>query len=76
MLRTLRFDDDVAPGTELLYEGAAAGRVRSSVASPRFGPLGIGMVRAAVPQGAELAAGGATAVVGPLPEGTKVKTPD
>jgi len=73
-LRTLRFDEEVAVGSALTLDGANVGRVTSSVTSPRFGPLGIGMVRVEPPEGAELEAGGVRAVLGPLPEGTKVKS--
>lgn len=72
VVRTLRFSSEVPVGTELTYEGSVVGRVTSSVVSPRLGPIGIGMVRVEPPEGAELNDG--EAILGPLPEGTKVKT--
>ena len=74
VVRTLRFEREVPVGTDLTYEGAPVGRVTSSVVSPRLGPLGIGMVRVEPLEGASLDANGVEAIIGPLPEGTKVKT--
>lgn len=74
VLRTLAFTG-VAPsaGARLSYEGKPAGTVTSAIASPR--PLGLGMVRVEPPEGAVLAVeGGGDARVGPIPEGTKVKS--
>jgi folate-binding protein YgfZ len=73
VLRTLRFSDEVATGTDLTFDGEVVGRVTSFADSPRLGPTGIGMVRVEPEEGSVLAAGDVEAVVGPLPEGTKVK---
>jgi folate-binding protein YgfZ len=62
------------PGTKLVFEDKPVGVVTSSVRSPRLGPIGIGMVRVEPTEGAELEIeGGGSAVVGPIPAGTKVK---
>jgi tRNA-modifying protein YgfZ len=74
VLRTLRFDDDVPVGTDLLLGTDVVGRVTSSVRSPRLGPVGLAIVRVEPEEGADLVAGGVRAVLGPIPEGTKVKT--
>jgi len=74
VLRTLRFDGRVDVGTDLRLDGEAIGHVTSFVMSPRFGPIGIGMVRVEPPEGAELSASSVRAKLGPIPEGTKVKT--
>jgi aminomethyltransferase len=56
-----RFADPEKPGRDLAW-------LTSSVLSPRFGPIGLGLAARDVPEGATiLADGGATAVVGPLP---------
>jgi folate-binding protein YgfZ len=66
-----------AVGRSLFLDGDRVGTVTSAAGSPRKGPVGIGMVRVEVPQGAVLEIeGGGTATLGPLPEGTKIKTPD
>ncbi|HYZ91234.1 MAG TPA: hypothetical protein VFA34_02430 [Actinomycetota bacterium] len=78
VLRTLRFDGVDASGLagrELRSGSEAVGRVTSATTSPRFGVVGIGMVRVEPPAGASLAVdGGGEATLGPVPEGTKVKT--
>jgi folate-binding protein YgfZ len=73
VLRTLRFDRAVDPGSVLTLDGQDVGRVTSFVSSPRFGPIGIGMARAELAERTTLEANGAAATLGPLPEGTKVK---
>jgi folate-binding protein YgfZ len=77
VLRALAFteiDPATAAGRKLLFDGAAAGTITSAVSSPRRGPIGIGMVRVEPPEGAKLAVeGGGEAVVGAIPDGTKVK---
>jgi len=73
VVRTLRFDGPVLPGVELTYRGELVGRVTSAVVSPRFGPVGMGMVRVEPAEGAILRAGDADVTLGPVPEGTKVK---
>ena len=74
VLRTLRFDRAIPAGTELMLDGENVGRVTSVADSPRFGPIGIGMARAELAEDTALVAGEAAATLGPLPEGTKVKT--
>ena len=75
VLRTLAFDDDrPAVGQKLLWNEQAVGKITSAAVSPRAGAVGLGMVRVEPPAGAELTVdGGGRAVVGPVPEGTKVK---
>jgi folate-binding protein YgfZ len=75
VLRTLAFGDSIAdPGRKLFWDGRPAGVVTSSVVSPRAGAVGIGMVRVEPPSGATLTVeDGGEAIVGPIPEGTKVK---
>lgn len=73
VLRKLTFNQPVTAGEQLLHDGRPVGRVTSSVVSPGQGPIGIGMVRVDVPDGTALQVPGAgPAVVGPIPEGTKV----
>jgi folate-binding protein YgfZ len=72
-LRKLRFDAPVEPGATLERDGSRVGTVTSSVVSPREGPIGIGMVRVEVDEGDALDAQGASALPGPLPDGTKVR---
>ncbi len=78
VLRPLRFenvDANELVGCELLDGGAAVGRVTSAVVSPRFGVVGIGMVRVEPTEGSAVdVEGGGVATLGPVPEGTKVKT--
>jgi tRNA-modifying protein YgfZ len=66
-LRGLRLSDSVPTGTPLLLGEREVGRVGSSVVSPRFGPIGLALVRREASVGDELAAGQATAVVAELP---------
>ncbi len=73
VLRTLRFDRETTPGTDLTLDGESVGRVTSFASSPRFGLVGIGMARSELAEGAVLGAGDASATLGPVPEGTKVK---
>lgn len=78
VLRRLRFENVDASelvGRELREGDSVVGRVTSAAVSPRFGVVGIGMVRVEPAEGTELEVdGGGTAILGPLPEGTKVKT--
>ena len=80
VLRTLAFTDvdpSTAPGRGLSWNGGSVGRITSAIDSPRSGPIGLGMVRVEPPEGAGLSVdGGGEAVVGPIPEGTKVKLPN
>jgi folate-binding protein YgfZ len=71
LLVGLRFDaEGAAAGAELRAGGRAVGSVTSVAASPRFGPIGLGFVRAAdAAPGSELAAGAVRARVAALPFG-------
>jgi folate-binding protein YgfZ len=76
VLRRLRFEGgEPPPGAELGWEGSPVGQVTSVARSPREGWIGIGMIRVEPPEGARLHMDNGTAELGPLPEGTKVKTP-
>jgi tRNA-modifying protein YgfZ len=66
-LRGLRMSAPVPTGTALVLGEREVGRVGSSVVSPRFGPIGLAIVRREASVGDELAAGSATAVVVELP---------
>jgi folate-binding protein YgfZ len=78
VLRPLTFDgvdSDGLVGRELRAGDVVVGRVTSAVRSPRNGVVGLGMVRVEPAEGAPLEVeGGGVATLGPLPEGTKVKT--
>lgn len=76
VVRPLSFADaEPDPGAKLLLDAKPVGTVTSSVRSPRLGPIGIGMVRVEPDEGTVLGVeGGGSAVVGPIPSGTKVKT--
>jgi tRNA-modifying protein YgfZ len=54
-LRGLRLSAQVEPGTELLLGERHAGRLTSSVLSPTFGPIGLGLLRHEAQIGAQLA---------------------
>lgn len=63
-----------APGRHLDLNGARIGVITSAARSPRRGGVGIGMVRVEPAAGVEAdVEGEGTAVLGPVPEGTKVK---
>jgi tRNA-modifying protein YgfZ len=66
-LRGLRLSEPVVGGTELVSGDRVVGRVGSSVVSPRFGPIGLALVRREVAVGDEVVAGTARAVVIELP---------
>jgi folate-binding protein YgfZ len=68
-LRGLRLSAPVATGTPLALGEREVGRVGSSVVSPRFGPIGLAIVRREASVGDELVAGEARAVVAELPFG-------
>jgi folate-binding protein YgfZ len=68
-LRGLRFSEPVVSGTPLLLGERQVGRVGSSVVSPRFGPIGLAVVRREAEVGDALAAGSAGAVLAELPFG-------
>jgi folate-binding protein YgfZ len=61
-LRGLRLDADAAAtGDELTFEGRAVGRLGSVALSPRFGPIGLALVRREAPVGSVVAVGDGTA---------------
>jgi folate-binding protein YgfZ len=68
-LRGLRLSEPTAPGTPLTLGERQLGSVGSSVLSPRFGPIGLAVVRREAEPGATVAVGdtGPTAVVVELP---------
>ena len=66
-LRGLRFSAPVPSGTPLVLGEREVGRVGSSVVSPRFGAIGLALVRREAGIGDELVAGSAVAVVAELP---------
>jgi len=67
-VRGIRFDGAVVePGAEVTVEGAAVGRVTSAVDSPRFGPIGLAILRREVQEGAVGEAGGTPLTVVALP---------
>jgi tRNA-modifying protein YgfZ len=76
-LRSLAFGSGLpTEGAGLTFEGQAVGRVTSSLVSPALGPIGMGMVRVAVPEGADVNVdGGGTARVGPSPWGPRPSGP-
>jgi folate-binding protein YgfZ len=66
-LRGLRLGEQVEPGTELRLDERGVGRVTSVAASPRFGPVGLAIVRREAQPGDVLDAGGVRAEVVDLP---------
>jgi tRNA-modifying protein YgfZ len=56
-----------APGTPVTVDGATVGRVTSAIESPRFGPIGLAVLRREVPDGATGDAGGEPLTVAALP---------
>jgi tRNA-modifying protein YgfZ len=67
-LRGLRLSAVAEAGDELTFEGRVVGRLSSVVPSPRFGPIGLALVRREAPPGATVSVGGAvTAEVTELP---------
>jgi folate-binding protein YgfZ len=69
-VRPLRLDGAAKPGGAISLDGERIGTVTSV-----SGSYAIGMVRVEPPEGAVAdVEGGGTATLGPLPEGTKVKT--
>ncbi len=57
-LRGLRLSADAAAtGDELAFEGRAVGRLASLAVSPRFGPIGLALVRREAPVGSVVAVG-------------------
>ena len=66
-LRGLRLGEEVQPGTELRLGEREVGRVTSVAASPRFGAVGLALVRREAQPGDVLDAGGVSAEVVDLP---------
>jgi tRNA-modifying protein YgfZ len=68
-LRGLRLSAPAEPGDELVVEGRAVGRLTSVAQSPRFGPIGLALVRREAPLGSSVvvAEGPITAEVTELP---------
>jgi folate-binding protein YgfZ len=69
-VRGVRFDGSLAePGAEVTVDGAGVGRITSAIESPRFGPIGLAILRREVAEGAHGDAGGVPLTVVPLPFG-------
>jgi aminomethyltransferase len=69
-LRGLRFGaEPPAPGSRVMVAGADVGKVTSVAESPRFGRIGLGILRRSVEEGATGDAGGVAVEVVPLPFG-------
>jgi folate-binding protein YgfZ len=66
-LRGLRLGEQVQPGTELRLGEREVGRITSVAASPRFGTVGLALVRREAQPGDVLDAGGVRAEVVDLP---------
>jgi tRNA-modifying protein YgfZ len=66
-LRGLRLGEQVQPGTELRLGEREVGRLTSVTTSPRFGPVGLAIVRREAQPGDVLDAGGVSAEVVDLP---------
>ena len=67
-LRGLQLSAAVDSGEELVFDGRVVGRVASVAQSPRFGPIGLALVRREAPPGSTVAVGDSvTAEVTELP---------
>jgi aminomethyltransferase len=67
-VRGVRFDlAGLEPGSEVTVDGAAVGRITSVAESPRFGPIGLAILRREVAEGAHGAAAGTPLTVVALP---------
>jgi folate-binding protein YgfZ len=74
-LRLEGVEPQAAVGRSLTLNAERVGTITSAAHSPRVGPVAVGLVRVEPPEGAEAEIeGGGTAILGPLPVGTKVKT--
>ena len=60
-LRGLRLSEVAPTGDELTYDGRTVGRLGSVALSPRFGPIGLALVRREAPVGSVVAVGDGTA---------------
>src|SRR5262249_34705449 len=56
-LRGVRLPDAAATGDELTFETRTVGRLRSVARSPRFGPIGLALVRREAPVGSVVTVG-------------------
>jgi tRNA-modifying protein YgfZ len=56
-LRGLALSGPAEPGDELMFEGRAVGKLTSVAQSPRFGPIGLALVRREAPPGTTVAVG-------------------
>lgn len=73
---TLEGAADVPVGRALLLDGKPVGKITSAAVSPERGPVALATVRVEPEEGTSLEIeGGGLAVLGPVPAGTKVKTP-
>jgi tRNA-modifying protein YgfZ len=66
-LRGVRLSEALPPGTPLALGEREVGTLRSSVVSPRHGPIGLALIRREASPGDELVAGEAAATVVELP---------
>jgi folate-binding protein YgfZ len=66
-LRGLRLEEPAAPGAAVVAGDRDVGRLTSFVDSPRFGRIGLGVLRREVRDGERVTADGAPATVSPLP---------
>jgi folate-binding protein YgfZ len=67
-LRGLRLSAPASPGDELTFEGRVVGRVASVAQSPRFGPIGLALVRREAPPGSVVAVGDGGELAGEVTE--------
>jgi tRNA-modifying protein YgfZ len=70
-LRGLRLGDPASVGSEIVFADRVVGRLSSVAVSPRFGEIGLALVRREAPPGSEVLVGdqGVSAVVTELPFG-------
>jgi folate-binding protein YgfZ len=67
-VRGVRFDGGTpSPGAEVVVDGANVGRITSAIESPRFGPIGLAVLRREVAEGARGDAAGTPLTVVALP---------
>jgi folate-binding protein YgfZ len=67
-LRGLRLSAPASPGDELSFDGRVVGRVASVAQSPRFGAIGLALVRREAPPGSTVAVADGGDVVGEVTE--------
>jgi folate-binding Fe-S cluster repair protein YgfZ len=66
-VRGVRFEGGTAEGTEVTVDGVKVGRITSAIESPRFGPIGLAILRREVAEGAAGDAAGVPLTVVALP---------